>query len=427
MKWLVLVLFALLPLQWFSVASTPLGQGRLHHLVIFMFAAILLSRYRMRAHAPALRTARGFVLANLYLLSAWAVIDLYNGKQPFGAVQELLYLVAFVAIATFFYRVANGSEDGAAQALKWAATVTCLAVLIGFSVAMSVNGVNALAVFGRAVSAADPEILQREVFRSSFAGFGLEDEMVRGNLRHEIFGSVLFSMLVSTWAMRFARPSTHIQRIAYRASMLTGAVLLALSLSRSILIAAAAWPLIALVTAAASGRLSLRQVAAVAISAMGVAALMLSGFGQVLWNRFTEDTTGYDARAGNYSGAFDALQDHWLTGGFQTFGMNVSTHNFVLDSWLRGGIFTAIPAAVLVLLLVFVWARLIWTLHRAPDWMVPVTAALALPVVRLGTSGGGLIPPVEWVVLAFVFGILTFRAYHPARPGEPVVPVTTSA
>ncbi|MDN5895977.1 MAG: hypothetical protein L0H93_18370 [Nocardioides sp.] len=414
MKWLVLVLFAILPLQWFALGSSPLGQVRLHMAAIFAFAGIVLIRYRMRVHAPVLRGARYFILAIVYLATTWGVMDLYNGKLPTGAVQMLLYLVAFVGIATYFFRVAAARDGAAVEALRWAAAVACASVLIGFTIAMFVNGVNGVAVFGRTIAAADPEILQKEVFKSSFAGFGIAEDQVQGNLRHEIFGSVLFSMMVSTWAMRRGQRPTSVQRWVYSSAMVVGSVLLALSLSRSILIAALAWPMLIFFRSVASGRVSPGQVVALVLGAAGLASLSLSGFGTVLWNRFTQDTTGYDARAGNYSGAFDILPDYWLTGGFKTSGAHVSTHNFVLDSWLRGGIFVALAAAAVVLTILLLWTSLVARLPKSPTWLVPVAAALALPVVRLGTSGGGHIPPVEWVALGFVFGVLTASAG--ARP-----------
>lgn len=426
MRWLGLALFAILPLQWFALGSSPLGMVRLHMAAIFGFAAVVLLHYRMHSHVPVLRAARYFIIANLYLLAAWAVMDLYNGKLPTGPVQHLLYLGACVAIATYFFYAAT-RNSARVEALKWAALVVCVSVLVGFTVAMFVNGVNGLAVFGRTIAAADPQILQKEVFKSSFAGFGIDEDEVQGNLRHEIFGSVLFAMLVSTWAMRFGRPPTTVQRNAYAAAMLVGTVLLALSLSRSILIAALLWPLIIVLKSFASGRVSTGQVAALAAGVVLAVGLWWSGFAGVLWNRFSEDTRGYDSRAGNYAGAFEVLPDYWLTGGFKTSGSHVSTHNFILDSWLRGGIFVALPAAAVVLMVVILWLRQIARLPNGPPWLVPVAAALALPVVRLGTSGGGHIPPVEWVVLGFVLGVLSATSHDRLVGGRPVARIASPA
>jgi hypothetical protein len=141
-----------------------------------------------------------------------------------------------------------------------------------------------------------------------------------------------------------------------------------------------------------------------------------SGVGIVLWNRFTTDTSSYQARTVLYGQAFSSLNNSFLFGGVDTVG--ASSHNFVLDALLRGGIFVAVPAAVLVLSILWTWVRLVSRLHVQPVWMLPVAASLVLPLVRFGTSGGGLINPVEWVTLGFAAGALAAQRYRSVVPAE---------
>ena len=49
------------------------------------------------------------------------------------------------------------------------------------------------------------------------------------------------------------------------------------------------------------------------------------------------------------------------------------------------------------------------TLHLEPAWMLPVAVMFALPLVRIFTAGGGLIPPVSWVGLGLAVGFLAYR------------------
>ncbi len=405
MKALWLVFFVLLPLQWVGVASTPLGELRLHQIALLGLAACIAARYRLRVYAPVLRTAAVFVVANVYMVVVIAVVSISAGGAVGGAAQLLLYLLAFVAIAGHVHQVAGGREQSALPVLGAAAAVVCLSLLVGLSVGMLVNGVNPVQVLARSVAAADPEIVQREVFRTSFAGFGLADDQVSGNLRHEIFGSVLLAMAMSTWAMRVGRrPSTAAVRL-YRVAMVVGVVLLAASLSRSVLIAAAVWPLLSVLRSLRRNELTRRQVTLLLVSAAGVVVLLLSGLGTVIANRFLTDTTGYQTRAGNYAEALSALPEHWWTGGFDTRG--ASTHNLVLDTMLRSGFFAALPALVVLGVVALAFGLLVAHVHTLPPALVPVVAVLALPLVRMGTSGGGSIPPVEWLALAFVTGVLT--------------------
>ncbi len=181
-------------------------------------------------------------------------------------------------------------------------------------------------------------------------------------------------MYVSTWAMRSGHLPSFAQRIGYQAAMVIGTALLTVSLSRSLLIAAIMWPAIAFWRSVLLGRLSIRQLAVAFLSIVGTGLLLLTGFGQVIWNRFTAETTGYEARGENYVDAFSELREHWLTGGVVTNGVNASTHNFILDNWLRGGIFTGLAAAAVFALVAGIWLRLLIRIHYQPDWMVPVVA-----------------------------------------------------
>lgn len=422
LRWAMVVFFLLVPLQWVGLGSSPLGATRLHQVAVLGVAVVILLIHRARAYSPVVRTAAPFIVVTIYMLLGWAAIDLYNGRLPTDPVQEFLYLGAFVAFGTAFYRAASGSVPGLLRTLRWAGPLAVLAFVVCFGLAMAVHGVNPGVALNRSIAAGDPELFQEEVFKASFPGVGLSEDFIRGNLRHEIFGSLLLSVLISTWASRFGPRTTVWQHRAIRTATIVLVVLLAVSMSRAVLIAAAVWPLLSMLRALRRGTFSGRQLTVVTMAALGLAVAMAAGLAQVIWVRFTSDTTGYEARAGNYDDAFDAISQVWLTGGYETAA--ASSHNFVFDSFLRGGIFVGVPALAILVVLIVRFFRMVLALPRLPDWMIPVTAALALPVVRMLTAGGGMIPPVQWVALAFVFGVLAYaRAAPPwidqAPPPEP--------
>ncbi len=416
MRWPAIALFVLLPLQWFPFVTSPLGQTRLHQAAIFAFMLYVFARYSMRTYAPILRASAMFVIANLYFVGAVAAVSIYRGDGVGTAVQHLLYVLVFIAFAGFVYLVAAGREPSVLGVLRSAAVLVCVSLLVGLAAAMLVNGVNPLAIFGQSIASGDPEVIEKQLYRSAFAGFGLDEEDFKGNLRHEIYGSVLLSMLISTWAMRIGPAPSPRQRALYRGALIVGALLLALSFSRAVLVAAACWPLLLVWRSARRGELTPRQVAAVFVAAAAGAVLLVSGLGAVISNRFVADTDGYESRVGNYAIAFREIPEHWLTGGFDTIG--VSSHNFVVDTWLREGVFAFVPAAVIVATVLIVSVSLAWHVDRLPLHLVPVVAALALPLVRMGTSGGGSIPPVQWLALAFVAGALAaWRRHDSGDPG----------
>jgi len=406
------------PLQWVGLGSTPLGDARLHQVATIGLGLLLLLRWPLRAYAPVLRTGAVFVLANLYMIAAIAGAQMYNDLGIAPPAQQLLYLVICAAFAVLFCRIASGQEAWGIPTLRFVGAAAGLSLVVGLGVAMTVNGINPAAVMAQTIATADPSIFQKEVFKSAFAGFGLDEERVVGNLRHEMFGAVLLAMLVSTWAMRVGPEPTRAQIFAHRTGLVIGVLVLTVSLSRSVLIAALVWPLLALLRTALRGELSVRQIALIMLAAAGIGGLVVSGLGAVIFNRFTTDTTGYEARAGNYFDAFATIPDVWVTGGYATQG--ASSHNFVVDTLLRNGIFAALPAAVISGVVLVTFVLLAARVHREPAWFVPVVAVLALPLVRLWTSGGGTITPNGWVALAFVVGVVSWWRRFRTRPPQQV-------
>jgi hypothetical protein len=413
----LLVLFAILPLQWIAVPAVPFGMDSLHELAILCFTVFLLVRLRARTYAPALKTGAAFVVVNLYMIGAIAASQVYLGLPLVPVARQLLYLASALAIAGYFCRAVRVKDPAVIAVARLSSVVLCVSLLIGLGLAMAVNGVNPVAVLGRTLAAGDPEIFQKEIFKSAFEGFGRAEGEVAGNLRHEVFGALLLSMLVSTWAMRVGADPTRWQRRLYRLSMVLGIGLLLLSMSRAVLLAAIMWPLLAALRNLRRGEMSGRQLAVVGAGVVALGGVAVSGLGTVLYNRFFIDTASYEGRAGHYSDAVESVGDHWVTGGYDTVGQ--STHNLVFDTLLRNGIFAALPALLLVGLVAATMVWLVARLDRLPPSMVAVTAALALPLVRMVTIGGGAISPVSWLTLGFVLGVLAARRVAPSRDYAP--------
>lgn len=399
-----MLLMVVLPLQWFVVA----GPLRLHVAMMLVFLLVVGVTHRARALRPVVRISSAFVVANLVLTAIWLGTNAYNGIGFGEPVQQIVYLGVFVAVGTVVYRGVRLDRSGFVRLLRWTALLTSLSLILSLSYSMMVNGVNPVAVFGRTIASGDPEILQKELFRSAFTGFGYDESAVRGNFRHEVFGSVLIAMCVSAACVALAPLTSRGSRFLYRFSITLGAVLLTLSMSRSVMIAALAWPLLGLLGAVLAGRLSPRLVAATLAAAALTAGLWIVGFLDVLLVRFTQDTSSYEARDELMAEAYDNIGRHLLTGGVRTAG--ASSHNFVVDTWLRTGLFGAAVALVVTVLVFGLFVGLAVNLQREPSWMQPVIALLALPLVRLFTAGGGLIPPVQWVALGIVAGFLAYRA-----------------
>ena len=311
MRWFFLMLVALMPLQWFVVAAGL----RLHLLGILLFGVFALATHREHLTSRVLRLAGPFVAANLALTVLWAGAHYYHGlgfRQP---AEQLALLVAFVGIAVAMLGILNDPDRRGVELLRWS-TWACMASLVGAMVlSMTANGVNAIDVFSRTITSADPEILQKELFRSSFGGFGLNDETVMGNIRHEVFGALLLAACLAS-VCTLLRPfqDRWLARL-YVVGQGLAVLMLLLSMSRSVMLALAAWPLLGLLKQALAGRITPRFAGAGVVLVGGVAVLGAVGVLQVLWVRFTQDTGSYEARDELLQQAYDNLGRSLATGG----------------------------------------------------------------------------------------------------------------
>ncbi len=414
MRVLGLAALAAVPLQWFVVGSTPVGALRVHQLAAFLFSICVFAAYRLTKSGAVAHRFRAFIFANACMYLVWVAVALGKGRPAVEPEQELLYLMVFMAFSAYFFAAATEPRPHLVRALRWAAPVTVVAFLAAFGYSANRNGLDAWVIVKQSINSGDPNILQFQLFRTSFIGFGFDADTVRANFRHEIFGGVLLSMYVSSWA-NARKPAVHaVERVVYRSGMVLASLLLLLSLSRAILLAAAVWPCLYVVRSIVTGRVSARHRLAAVGGALGLGVVAASGLGALLWNRFTGETASYSARENGFTLALSRISDNFWTGSANTSG--ATSHNFVLDSWQYAGIFVAIPAIAVFAFIVFFWLRLLSGLRVLPAEMLPVAAAMALPVVRLVTAGGGLVALVEWLTLAFVAAVVVAASGQPAGP-----------
>ena len=407
LRWALWVFFALLPLQWFLIPGVPQGAQRLHLLGIVGFTVFMLVRYKPHTLVPVLRVALPVLYAGAVFVAVWAGANIYHFKGIRSPLQEAVQLVAIVAVGAAVYRAATYPSTRVLEAARWTALVAGVSVLLALSVSMASNGVNPAATFGQTIAQGDPEILQRELFRSAFAGYGLDEDSVKGNIRHEVFGAVLTAMCLSSAAARL-RPFSRVGAArVYRLSMALGAGLVVVSLSRSDMLAGVVWVALAVLTQARRFGITNRQLAVVSAAVLAIGGAVASGFASVLYVRFTQDTSSYEARDRLFGESIAAIPDHFWTGGIEPAG--ASSHMFIIDSTLRAGVLGGLSALVIVVLVLALFVQLAWRLPTEPSFMLPVTAALALPLIRFFTAGGGVIPPVQYIGLGIVAGFVAYR------------------
>lgn len=404
MRWLPLGLFAFLPLQWF-VLPVPAGL-RLHLLALLVFTAVTGARLGFHGVRPVVRSSAAFVVAFLILVVLVLATDVYNGHSARPAIVVAMLLAGALSVGAVIRRAVR--EDGQALALlRWCGPVCLVSLVSALTFSLRTNGVDPVAILGRAIAQGSPQVLENEFYAPAFMGFGLADVTVKSQLRHEIFAALLVANLVSFAAMSLRPFRSRFAVATMMACTAVSLILLTTSLSRAVGIAALTWPLLSWWRRILSGGLPTRSLfTAVAVLGGGL-ALSATGILGVVWARFTEDTSSYEGRRELLHRALANIGEHWLTGGVKTVG--VSSHNFVLDYWLRNGVFAAATAVFILIGLLLVAGAMIVRLPGEQAWVVPAIAALCLVLVRMFTAGDGSIPPVEWVALGVVAGLLTTR------------------
>lgn len=418
MRFFGVACLALLPLQWFVVAGNPVGGNiRVHQIGVLVLTIGVLLTYGMKQSADIVYRYRVFLIANAYMYVIWAVITLYSGMVPVDPFQEMVYMIIFLAIGIYFYVAASSPDIRFVETLRWTAPATLTVLVAGLTVGSIQNGVDIFGVIRQSITAVDPQIIEFGLFRRVFGGFGYDSLEVRTNFRHEIFGGLLFSMYVTGWAHSRVPFPPGLQTAIYRVTMVLGVGMLLLSLSRSIIVAAAIWPLLLITRALITGRVTQRNQFTGIVVLIGAVIAGIVGVWELLWERFFEETNSYEARAGNIGLAFETISQNFWFGQPNLTG-ETSAHNFVLDAWSSAGVFVGLPAVVVFVTIYALWVSMLLRIGTMPVELLPITAALALPSIRLVTQGGGLLALVEWVTLGFIAGVLaaTYRGERKTQP-----------
>lgn len=399
----VLVMLAFLPLLWFEVLPTPAGRFFLDEIALFGGVAASLTALRFRRLAAALAGAWWLILSLALGFAVWAAASFYHGVGLASTAKQVLYLASFVVLLAVFQVATTDSRQTIVKVLRWSGVVSLLTLLGAFAVSSVVNAVQPLPLIWTAITTGNPDVMERDLFRPLFAGFGYSQSETVSQFRHEVFAGLLVALLVAAWARIRAPFESSAARFLYAASVAVGLTCIVLSLSRSVMLAAITWPVVEGVRVVVRGAITGRQ-AAMAVGALGgVAALMVMGSVALVLTRVASDSASYDARTDLGQLALQDIRLHPWSGG--RYIDQISAHNYVVDAWLRGGVVMALLMAVALCVVFACAVRTVRLGILGNADLVPVSAAFALVLVRMLTIGGGLLQPAEWVALAFALAV----------------------
>jgi hypothetical protein len=133
-----------IPLQWFALGASPIGELRLHQLAMFGFTACIIAYYGLKRIGEATRRLQFFILANLYMLTFSAAMDVYNKGIPVQPMQTLLYVISFTAVSAYFFKAASEDDFNIIDALRWSGLVTSTLLILAFALSLLKNNQSAL-------------------------------------------------------------------------------------------------------------------------------------------------------------------------------------------------------------------------------------------------------------------------------------------
>jgi len=404
-----LAFLATLPLAWMTV--TPAGGGFIKpfHVAALPFVAACLIRWRPRGLILPIWHRHAAIFVSYFTLLAFAFAAGLLHRDPFLprmlVIRQAYYAAPAVIVAGFLYLVIGGRGQ---KWLAWSGTVTATVLIAAFSAAAASQHTNPIKIIGDALSQRDPNIITYRLLRSTFrTDTGLAE--TAANLRHKVFIALLISAFLGLACVKIIDRSRRVTRGTVIFGSLLGFALVVLSLSRSTILCLAVTLLLYPLRILVRGRARPRQLLALGLVGLFLIAALVSPVGDLLITRFSA-TGSYESRV---EAAGPGFVNEFLPATFvgaRRSTVAKSPHNFVLHSWLAGGIAAALAAAVILVRFAWLWlreARLYLTSGPEPEHPVGrlwVLGIGTIPLVRAFTAGNQL-HMVEWTAIGLFLGL----------------------
>lgn len=422
LAWALVAVVATAGVQWFGL----LGAGSLalkwFHLAAVALVAVVLLTPDLGARIEVIAHRWGvfWVAYAVYLAAVLSThvlrhepflpLSLFARQVVYGAAGALV-AVAALSLVT----------ESARRALSWTALISSAVALVALFEPLVRLGLNPVSLLIDGFLGGRPELVIFGLFRASFASAGgLADEAVRANLRHGLASAMALSLFLTALARAdLPRVRRHVADLG----MGMAGVIVAITLSRSIILAVIAWLAIVTARPLVRGKASLRRWALPALLAGSVVVLAFSPAGDVFEERFLTDEGSVSARGANLTDALDHADEYLL--GADGVEPEASPHNVVLDALLAGGLLGALAALAGFVVLAAALAQLSFHyLTGAASWHVPVSQAATIgigliPLARFLTAGGGLLSFGEWAALGVFFALLAANARAARRSRVP--------
>lgn len=410
--WLLLALFATLPLVWVRLGSGPVGTIGYFHLPALALIVAALRPSRMRL-AFSVIGATPYIWAAFTLLMLVTAVSFLNIEAPFDLsdiVRQTFYAGAAIAAGAALLEC---YRNGAERHLIWAAPLA-LAV---FVYVMNENlGGTFFSTLQTALAQGDPNVIIFKLFKVAFAAASDVADEAQSNWRHDIMFSLVLAGLASIMGARAAKGMSRLIGLACVALVVAVAVL---SMSRS------AWLALAIMGAVSfmaiyprSPRLMMiTPIVLPFVLAVGVYLFAFTSIPWLLIDRLA-DGSSYEGRATYASDRLAAFDSSSLLTGLP-YRMGWAHHLFI-DYLTATGIVGGIAAAAL---LGFSCLRILDLALRSlsaadPQVRFNLTVAaclMAMPVTRFISAPKGHPFLAQWVAMGLAGALIVLASKAVAR------------
>lgn len=402
-----------LPLEWTTLRGVGPGYLKPFHLAVIALGVAALCRWRPGSLIRPVWRRHGALFGLYALLLGVFLTAGLAFAQPFESratvFRQATYAVSGLLVAATTLKLAGR------PAQRWIAPAAILAPLVlvaALALSLAAQGQSIVSLVGQAVSRADPDIIANRLLRGAFRNDANLSE-VNANLRHNVFGGLLVALLLGLACAPALRAHFPRLRRACLAGALVAMALVVLSLSRSTTLCLALILLLPALRVLARGRARTAHVLGAVATVLVAAIVVLSPLGTLFANRITS-TGSYESRIAAAGSGFVENAAGAAVIGTSRASVDKTPHNFVLRSWLGGGVVAAVVAAAILLYLSREWVREVRYYLRGDPWPLPfgqvwVLGLGLLPLVRAFTAGGHF-HIVEWVAIGLFLGFTAAAA-----------------
>jgi hypothetical protein len=341
--------------------------------------------------------------------------------------RQILYGGVGLAAAVAAFAVL---EPASRRIFAWAAATTTVVGLVALCHPLLAQGINPASTTWSALVSGQPDQIIFGVFQQAFlgSGQGALEETAQANLRHGLASALALSIFLTA----LVRPAlAAARRPVADVGIVAASLFLALTLSRSAIVAVLLWLTFLAVTPLVRGRGSVGQWVVPVVLLVSLISIFVLPVTELFEERFITNEGSAEVRGSNLLAVLEHA-DRFVLGANGVTPAS-SPHNVVFDGLLAGGLVGAVAGLVLLAAYALVLARLAVDHVVDRPWALPLSRAAAVgiglvPLVRLLSAGGGQLNLAEWVGAGMFMGLVALERRQAERAARsPMIAGTPDA